>query len=156
KPVTFAGSDRSQYGQWFCLQLPRRSLVSHIGFEPQTGSCGQRETKAGRLFHQLVADSLHDESLPPATADTYMRMTIYDLLGALFAPTDAAPLSLHTDKLFARVCSVIRDRFADPSIAPREVAAQAGISLRYFQKLFTARGLTYSRYLHSVRLDHAA
>jgi AraC family transcriptional regulator, positive regulator of tynA and feaB len=38
-----------------------------------------------------------------------------------------------------RVCGIIKDRFADPGISPHEVAAEAGISLPYLQKLFTAR-----------------
>jgi AraC family transcriptional activator of tynA and feaB len=36
------------------------------------------------------------------------------------------------------------------------VAVEAGISLRYLQKLFTARNSTCSYFIHSVRLDHAA
>jgi AraC-like DNA-binding protein len=36
------------------------------------------------------------------------------------------------------------------------VAAKAGISLRYLQKLFTQRGSTCSEYIYSLRLDHAA
>jgi AraC family transcriptional activator of tynA and feaB len=84
-----------------------------------------------------------------------MRLVVYDLLGALFAPP--APLgSRHTDKLFARVCDIIKDRFADPDILPREVAAEMGISLRYLQSLFTNRGSTCSHYISSLRLDHAA
>jgi AraC family transcriptional regulator, positive regulator of tynA and feaB len=84
-----------------------------------------------------------------------MRLVIYDLLGALFAPP--APLcSRHTDKLFARVCGIIKDRFADPNISPSEVAAEMGISLRYLQSLFTDRGSTCSHYISSLRLDHAA
>jgi AraC-like DNA-binding protein len=84
-----------------------------------------------------------------------MRLVVYDLLGALFAPP--APLcSRHTDKLFARVCGIVKDRFADPNISPREVAAEMGISLRYLQSLFTDRGSTCSHYISSLRLDHAA
>ena len=84
-----------------------------------------------------------------------MRLVVYDLLGALFAPP--APLcSRHTDKLFARVCGIIKDRFADPDISPSEVAAEMGISLRYLQSLFTDRGSTCSHYISSLRLDHAA
>jgi AraC family transcriptional activator of tynA and feaB len=156
RPVTYAAEDRYQYGQWFCLQLPRRSLVSHLGFEPQYGSCGRRETLAGRLLSQLVLDAIDDEASTSTPADAYMRLAVYDLVGALFAPSDLVPVSLHTDKLFARVCRIIKARFADPDIAPSEVAAEAGISLRYLQKLFTARGLTCTHYISSLRLDHAA
>ena len=85
----------------------------------------------------------------------YMPLVVYDLLGALFAPP--APLgSRHNDKLFMRVCGIIKDRFADPDISPREVAAEAGISLRYLQKLFTVRGSTCGHHISSARLDHAA
>jgi AraC family transcriptional regulator, positive regulator of tynA and feaB len=34
--------------------------------------------------------------------------------------------------------------------------AESGISLRYLQKLFTARGSTCSEFIYSLRLDHAA
>ena len=84
-----------------------------------------------------------------------MRLVVYDLLGALFA--QPGPLGLrHTDKLFARVCDIIKNRFADPNISPTEVAAEMGISLRYLQKLFTIRGSTCRDYISSLRLDHAA
>jgi hypothetical protein len=35
-----------------------------------------------------------------------MRLALYDPLGALFAPSDARPISRHTDKLLARIRSV--------------------------------------------------
>jgi AraC family transcriptional regulator, positive regulator of tynA and feaB len=79
-----------------------------------------------------------------------------DLLGALFAPSDPSPVSRHADKLFARIRGVVKDGFADPDFGPREVAAVAGISLRYLQKLFTAHGSTCSELIYSLRLDHAA
>ena len=74
----------------------------------------------------------------------------YDLLGALFARPDLGPVSRHADKLFARIRSVIKDRFADPDFGPPEVAAETGISLRYVQKLLRQRlyvqqiGILYS------------
>jgi hypothetical protein len=36
-----------------------------------------------------------------------MQMTVYDLLGALFAPSDPWPVSRHADKLFARIRGII-------------------------------------------------
>jgi AraC family transcriptional activator of tynA and feaB len=85
-----------------------------------------------------------------------MQLVIYDLLGALFAPHDPVPASLHADKLFTRICDVVRGRFAEPEFGPCEVAAEAGISLRYLQKFFAARGTTCTHFINSVRLDHAA
>jgi len=84
-----------------------------------------------------------------------MPLVVYDLLGALFAPP--APFgSRHNDKLFMRASHIIKNRFADPDISPREVAAEVGISLRYLQKLFTVRGSTCRHHICSARLDHAA
>jgi AraC-like DNA-binding protein len=50
----------------------------------------------------------------------------------------------------------IRDGFSDPDFGPLQVAAEAGISLRYVQKLFAARGSTCSEFIYSHRLDHSA
>src|SRR5262249_18684840 len=49
-----------------------------------------------------------------------------------------------------------KEGFADPDFGPREFAAETGISLRYLQKLFMARGSTCSEFIYSLRLDHAA
>ena len=85
-----------------------------------------------------------------------MQLAVYDLLGALFVPSESRPVSRHTDKLFARIRGIIANRFADPDFGPSEVAAEAGISLRYVQKLFTEHGSTFSHFVYSLRLDHAA
>ena len=152
RPVTLVGV---QQAQWLGLQVPRQNLVSHLGFQPQGGTCGRGRGQAARILSQLALDPVGNVEPAVASADDYMRLVIYDLLGALFAPP--APLcSRHTDKLFARVCGMIKDRYADPDISPREVAAEMGISLRYLQKLFTARGSTYTDYISSLRLDRAA
>lgn len=154
KPVTFI-SPAQDSARWLGLQVPRRNLASHLGFEPQGGACGLAQTQASRLLRQLALDPAGDAEPSLGSADRFMPLVIYDLLGALFAPP-AALGSRHNDKLFMRACGIIKDRFADPNISPREVAAEAGISLRYLQKLFTVRGSTCSHHICSVRLDHAA
>jgi AraC family transcriptional activator of tynA and feaB len=142
-------------GRWLSLHLPRQSLISHLGFEPQAGSFRHGGTLAGRLLSQLVTDSLKDNSLsyPP---EPHMQLAVYDLLGALFAGSDPARFPSHTDKLFTRVRRVIKGRFTDPDLGPCEVAAEARISVRYLQKLFTSRGATCSNFIQSLRLDYAA
>jgi AraC family transcriptional activator of tynA and feaB len=85
-----------------------------------------------------------------------MQLAVYDLIGALFAPSDPGSPSRVTEKVFTRIREVIRNRFADPDLGPCEVAAKAGISLRYMQKLFMERGATCSEFLYLVRLDEAA
>jgi AraC family transcriptional activator of tynA and feaB len=154
RPVTFI-SPAQDSAQWLGLQVPRQNLVSYLGSEPQGGACGRWQVQAARLLRQLALDPVSDAEPAFAAADKFMPLVVYDLLGALFAPS--APLgSRHNDKLFARACGIIKGRFADPDISPREVAAETGISLRYLQKLFTVRGSTCSHFISSLRLDHAA
>jgi AraC family transcriptional activator of tynA and feaB len=142
-------------GRWLSLHLPRQSLISHLGIEPQAGSFRQGGTLAGRLLSQLATDAVTDNT-PSSSPEPYMQLAVYDLLGALFAGSDPAPFSSHTDKLFTRVRRIIKNRFTDPDLGPCEVAAEARISLRYLQKLFTSRGATCSHYIQSLRLDYAA
>jgi AraC-like DNA-binding protein len=85
-----------------------------------------------------------------------MQLAVYDLLGALFASSDRVSVSLHNEKLFSRVRNIIKERFSDPDFGPFEVALEAGISLRYLQKLFTQRNSTCNESIYSLRLDHAA
>jgi AraC family transcriptional activator of tynA and feaB len=103
--------------QWLSLQLPRPALVAHLGFEPQGGVGGCRGT-AGRLHHQLVREAAQDEASTRAPAGSYMKLAVYDLLGALFVPPDLTLVSGAAAKLFKRVCDIVRDRFADPAFGP--------------------------------------
>jgi AraC family transcriptional activator of tynA and feaB len=155
RPATFFNSNASESWKSVVLLLPRRSLVSHLGFEPRGSQYRRNGTAAGRLLLDLIRNSEEGEGSTPSPADSYMRLAVYDLVGALFAPSDPLP-SRHADKLFTRVRSVIKDGFADPDFGPCEAAARAGISLRYLQKMFTQRSSTCSEFIYSVRLDHAA
>jgi hypothetical protein len=92
-------------------------------------------TAAGRLLFNLLRDASSGDGSTVSPAKSYMELAVYDLIGALFAWSDPRPVSPHTDKMFARIRSIINDGFADPDFGPCEVAAAAGISLRYVQKL---------------------
>jgi hypothetical protein len=94
RPVTYVND---AYAQALSLQLPRRSVMSHLGLEPQGGSGGRRGTRAGRLLFQLVLDEFKDElTCPPASL--YMQLAVYDLIGEIFTPSDPKAVSLYTDK----------------------------------------------------------
>jgi AraC-like DNA-binding protein len=154
RPVTYVSKNTP--GRLLSLHLPRQSLISHLGLEPEGGSVKRGQTLASRLFFCLVRDAADGSEPSCDSSMPYMRMAVYDLLGALFATPDLPRISSHTDKLFKRICNIIRDRFADPDFGPGEVAVEAGISLRYLQKLFTARSSSCTHFIRSVRLDHAA
>jgi AraC-like DNA-binding protein len=152
RPLTFVNDGNEQ---WLSLQLPRQALAANLGFEPQSG-VGGRHGVAGRLLHQLVRDAAEDEVSTRAPASAYMKLAVYDLLGALFVEPDLTLVSGAANKLFKRICGIVRDRFTEPAFGPAEAAAEAGISLRYLQKLFTAHNATCSHFIQTVRLDHAA
>jgi AraC family transcriptional regulator, positive regulator of tynA and feaB len=154
RPVTFCSLSEGGLRNSVSLYLPRKPLICHLGFEPRDGLYRRSGTAAGRLLFDLIRNPGSAE-LACSPADRYMQLVVYDLVGALFAPSDAAP-SRHAEKLFQRILDVIRDGFADPDLGPCGVAAKAGISLRYLQKLLTQRGLTCSELIYSTRLDHAA
>jgi AraC family transcriptional regulator, positive regulator of tynA and feaB len=151
RPVTYLSRFRSP--QWLTLRLPRKSLRSHLGFEPQGGVSRQR-TRASRLLFDLIRDA--DMEAASSSADIYMQSAVYGLVGALFAPSDTRSPARGSDKLFRRICGVIKDGFSDPDFGPVEVAVETGVSLRYVQKLLTERGTTCSELVYSIRLDHAA
>jgi len=155
RPVTYSAENGEQWNT-VSLSLPRRSLVSYLGFEPQGGLYQRGGTPAGRLLFDIIQSSVNSEGSPLSPADPYMELAVYDLVGALFAPTEPSSGSRHADKLFARIRRIIKDGCGDPDFGPHEVAARARISLRYLQKLFTERGSTCSDFIYSLRLDQAA
>jgi AraC family transcriptional activator of tynA and feaB len=151
RPVTYLS--RFSSPQWLTLRLPRKLVRSHLGFEPQ-GGVGRQGTRANRMLFDLIRDA--DMEAASSPADMYMQLAVYDLVGALFAPSDPRFLPRGSDKLFQRICAVIKDGLSDPDFGPAEVAAETGVSLRYVQKLLTERGTTCSEFIYSSRLDHAA
>ena len=154
RPATFFAGNANEPWNIMALLLPRQALVSHLGFEPRGGLHRRNGTVVGRLLLDLIR-SADEEEASPSRSECYMRLAVHDLVGALFAPCDPAPVR-HSDKLFMRVRGVIKEGFVDPDLDPSEVATQAGISLRYLQKLFTERGSTCGELIYSFRIDYAA
>jgi AraC family transcriptional regulator, positive regulator of tynA and feaB len=156
RPMTGVFDENTDIFHKVIINLPRSALVSHLGFDPNGGLCRPSATPAARLLLDLIRNSGGDEGSEFSHGDSYMKLVIYDLVGALFAPSDPGPVSRQTNKLFARISGVIRENFADPDFGPVQVAAKAGISLRYLHKLFAERGLTCREFIYSCRLDCAA
>lgn len=156
RPVTYSADSGSEPWNTVSLSLPRRPLVAYLGFEPQSGLYRRSGTQAGRLLLDLIRTAGDGEGSALSPSDPYMQLAVYDLVGALFAAPEPSSGSRHAHKLFARICGIIKDGCADPDFGPHEVAARAGISLRYLQKLFTERGSTCSDFIYSFRLDQAS
>jgi AraC-like DNA-binding protein len=156
RPATFSIDGEAQPWNVISLQLPRASLTAHLGFEPRGGLYRRSGTPAARLLFELVRSGGKAQESAVSSADSYMQLVVYDLLGALFAPPDSWLGSPHAGKLFTRIKALIKRRLVDPAFGPGEVAAESGISLRYVQKLFTQYGSTCSEFIYSLRLEHAA
>jgi AraC family transcriptional activator of tynA and feaB len=136
------------------LHLPRRQLVSHLGFEPK-GALHRGGTSANRLLLQLMVEAFRSNGASDALSEAQMQLVVFDLLAALFAPPGER-ISAHTDELFARIRRMIEANLADPELTPSAVAAEARISVRYLQKLFSARGTTCNHLIQTLRLDRAS
>jgi AraC family transcriptional activator of tynA and feaB len=156
RPLTSVSDEKADTWNSISINLPRRALSLHLGFDPQGGLCRSADTPAGRLLLDLLRNSGGDDGSQVSAADPHMQLVIYDLVAALFAPSNSEHLSRRTDKLFARISGVVRDGFADPDFGPTQAAAKAGISLRYLHKLFAERGLTCQEFIYSCRIDYAA
>jgi AraC family transcriptional activator of tynA and feaB len=141
--------------QHMALHLPREQLVAHLGFEPK-GALHRSGTAANRLLMQLMVEASQKNDPSDALPEGQMRLVVFDLLAALFAPTGDPQGSAYTDKLFARVCAMIKANLTNPELTPAAVATEARISMRYLQKLFSARGTTCSHFIHALRLDKAS
>jgi len=158
RPLTYASNCA---GKWLSLHLPRESLASYLGFEPEGGQCRNGGSLPVRLLRELVSDAARGNQalvrqIEPKSIDVYMKLVVFDLVGALFSDPSSVSISAYTDKLFGRASDIIRYRFRDPDFGPVDVAAGMGISLRYLQTLFTARGTTCGRFIRSSRLNYAA
>ena len=158
RPVTYA-SDGT--GKWLSLHLPRKSLASYLGFEPEGGQCRNCAALPARLLRELVSDAARGNQtsigeIKPKSVGVYMNLVVFDLVGALFSDPSSVSISPYTDKLFVRASDIIRSRFCDPDFGPVDVAAAMGISLRSLQTLFTARGTSCGQFIRSSRLNYAA
>ncbi|WP_395674969.1 helix-turn-helix domain-containing protein [Inquilinus sp.] len=152
RPMTCYGG--GQAGRWLSLHLPRDELALQFGKQPEGGLRSATGKIAARLLSQLVRDALRGIDDSARVGDPHMKLAVYDLMGALFAPRDD-DITSYSHSNFTRVCRIIRDRYSDPELSPGDVAREAGMSIRYMQKLFSAHGTTCTRFMQSARLNHA-
>ena len=111
------------------LNLPREALVSHLGFDLQGGICRHGGTTAGRLLIELIRNTAHGDQSASAPAGSYMRLAVYDLVGALFAPADPWPWRR---------------------------GSRSGDLVALRPELFTERGSTCSEFIYSLRQTEVA
>jgi AraC-like DNA-binding protein len=152
RPFSYGVSEQQSF---VALLVPRRLLTSTTGFEPAGGVSWRGDMLAARMLSRLILDA-QDHDPGGAAAEYHMQLAVCDLLGALMASNDLLSDSSYKERTFARIRDIAKHHFTDPEFGPREIASEVGVSLRYLQKFFTARGTTCSRFIQSLRLEHAA
>jgi AraC family transcriptional activator of tynA and feaB len=70
RPSTLLSENGSQ---WLSIYLPRQSLISHLGFEPQACLHGRGGTVVARVLRQLVLEGIADEESTATPAGPHMR-----------------------------------------------------------------------------------
>lgn len=125
--------------------LPRSALV--LG--------GDAAELFARLLQSMAASidtlvSADDRAVQPFDS------TIVACLGAALAdnqPSAPADMTPSRAAVFARVCSRIDARLAEPELSLAAIAADEHMSARYLQKLFEKSGSSFSAYLRTSRLE---
>ncbi|MBF6069788.1 AraC family transcriptional regulator [Nocardia farcinica] len=115
------------------------------------------DTGAGELVGRFLRDlSTTTAPISPGAALSLASSTV-DMLATALAdgpvPTGAA--QLHRTEDLAYVQRVIEQQLHDPELTLAQVAAEAGMSLRTVQKLFSAAGTTPRTWLYQARLERA-
>src|SRR6267154_578905 len=78
RPVTYFANNGSEPWNTVTLNLPRDTLVSHLGFDPAGGICRRGGTTAGRLLFELIRNTDKGGGSASSPADSYMQLAIYD------------------------------------------------------------------------------
>ncbi len=106
---------------------------------------------AGLLLPLL--DGLTEEvSRPEPGRREQLARTVVDILATLaLERTGGQPESA----LWERITASVRARLGEPGLAPRDIADQHAISLRYLHRLFQRQGTTVGAWIRARRLEAA-
>lgn len=119
--------------------------------------CIRAQTGISRIYSKMllkVADGfegLRTEELRPIE----LSMTEF-LISCVLAQGDGATLAGAAANRAAHlnhICQTIETHLGDVSLDTRYIAELEGVSMRYLQKLFSASGDTFARYVRSRRLE---
>jgi len=127
---------------FFDTDEPRKSAV----FTPE------RPSEAENLFNRLLL------TLKGTSHNAFCRSMslLYEIYGMLRPEDDRAYLGTSATQRIEAAAETIRRRFQNPGLSITALAEQAKVSEVYFRKLFQVRwGMSPSRYLQYVRLEHA-
>jgi acetamidase/formamidase/AraC-like DNA-binding protein len=142
------------------MRIPRSAIGGRLvaPLAPRVGHLSGR-SGFGRVFAQLLAsvadtiDGLDADAIRPievALAEFLAVSLATDREdGMLEGATASQTATLH------RLCQTIEMRLSDPDLGLAGLAQQAGVSMRYLQKLFEAAGSSFGEYVRQRRLERA-
>ncbi|WP_406441631.1 helix-turn-helix domain-containing protein [Streptomyces sp. NBC_00631] len=106
---------------------------------------------AGLLLPLL--DGLADEvSRPEPSRREQLARTVVDILATLALDRTGGQAE---SALWERITASVRARLGEPGLAPRDIAGQHAISLRYLHRLFQCQGTTVGAWIRARRLEAA-
>lgn len=140
------------------VKIPAETLQARLAIpiSPRAG-CIAGQSAAGRVLSGLLASVA--EVVEELTAEQLQSLDIAlpEFLAAALAaerpdPDMLAPTTGQTATLH-RISQIIEARLADPDLSLGAIAADAGVSVRYLQKLFEAVNDSFGRYVKMRRLE---
>jgi AraC-like DNA-binding protein len=135
------------------VSIPRQMALSRIGSSLLDRNLSTQSPMAGVAaeFLSTLASRVH--AIDPAVRGRLADQAL-DLISLAFAGgEDAAGPSAARSAALLRLKSAIDARLSDPGLKPADVAAAAGISVRYANDLLAEEGTSIERYIVSRRLE---
>jgi AraC-like DNA-binding protein len=135
------------------VSIPRKVLHARVGRRVTSGVVSPNHPIAGLAAEFILMLSeragLLEDRLKPRLAEQAL-----DLIALALAVGDTMPtLSLPRSTALMRLKSLIDARISDPGLRPTEVAAAAGISVRYANALLAEENSSLARYILRRRLE---
>jgi AraC-like DNA-binding protein len=139
---------------YLSVRVPFGALATLADLDGAAARCIPRDTQALSLLRAYLA------SLPERIDDVQLRRLaathVYDLLALAIGATDEGrEIANRRGVRAARLESIQANLIQDPTLPLDQIAARHGISQRYVQMLFEARGTTFSEFVLDRRLDAA-
>lgn len=124
-------------------------LCGHA-FRGEAGASGL----ASRMLRALEADAsgigiASGHSIASAILDLIADSDADDKIGG------TADLSPSQEQIIGRIRGIVLTNLSNPDLSVATVAEEAGISVRYLHKLFSATGTTMRKWIEDERLDRA-
>ncbi len=154
-------ADLAMHGDFrqLLVRLPRGCLQARLAAPPALRAVRlQGSTGVGHVLSQLlqsVAATLDEigceglHSLDLAVPEFLSSVLASSNDDALLAATSGQTATLH------RISQLIESQLGAPELSATDIAAQAGVSLRYLQKLFENVNDSFGRYLRTRRLERS-